>query len=156
MKHLRTTAISVLMTVALLGVTASAVAAAAPLSVHIEVPEVIATSGEPFTATGAAVDAGAVCPSGTVDDLSTVTSGPPSGPYTILQVLKRFNCDDLSGTFDVRLVVRLDNSNHQTTASWRIVDGTGDYADLKGNGTLVGTPIVPGESIQDVYDGKVH
>lgn len=155
-KKFQTTALSVLIALGLLIVTVSAASAAPPLNLHIEVNEFINTSGESFLATGPAVDAGVVCPSGTVDDVSTVVSGAPGGSLSILHVLKHFTCGDLSGTFDVRLVVRLDNVTHETTASWMIVGGTGAYASLHGNGSLAGTPIVPGTSIHDAYDGKVH
>ncbi len=153
---IRKATLSVFTALVLLAVSVSAVYAVPPQGLHIEVDEVIAASGETFYASGAAVDAGAVCPTGTVDDLSTTASGAPGGAITILQVVKRFYCADLSGTFDVRLVVRLDNTTHFTTASWRIVSGTGAYAGLHGNGLLAGTPIDPGVSIHDVYDGQVH
>jgi len=155
-RKLRPAAFSALIAAVFLAGTASAALAAQPLAIHIEVDEIIATSGEAFAASGPAVDAGLVCPSGTVEDLSTKVSGPPAGAFSILHVLKRFNCEDASGTFDIALTVKLNNSTHYTTASWRIVAGTGDYAGLHANGLLAGTPIVPGVSIQDVYDGMVH
>ena len=52
--------------------------------------------------------------------------------------------------------MRLDNATHQTTASWQVVAGTDAYVGLHGNGALVGVPVVPGYSIDDFYDGKVH
>ena len=70
--------------------------------------------------------------------------------------MKQFVCDDGSGSFDVSMVVRLDLTTSYTTAQWRIVGGTGDYAYLRGNGSLIGTPIVPGSSIDDVYDGMLY
>lgn len=131
--------------------SAAAVLAAPPASVHIEVSETMGIpSPDPFTATGA------LCPEGTVYDVSSTSSGPPGGTFRIIRADKHFECADGSGTFDVTMVVYLDLVTHQTTATWRITGGTGDYADLHGNGTLVGTPIVPGASIYDVYDGYVH
>lgn len=155
-KKIQTTIISVLIALALLAITVSSVFAAPPLDVHIEVDEYIGTSGEAFFATGPAVDAGIVCPTGTVDDISINESGPPGGAFTILNVLKRFTCGDSSGTFDVMLVVRLDLETHETTARWNVVGGTGDYAALHGNGSLVGMPVVLGTIIHDVYDGIMH
>ena len=122
----------------------------------MEVTEFVGTSGEVFTASGPAVDDGTVCATGTVDDVSIETSGAPGGSQVILHVLKRFNCSDGSGTFDVRLVVNLDLATHYTTANWKIVGGTSNYIDLHGSGSLTGTPIDPGTSIHDVYDGSVH
>jgi hypothetical protein len=155
-KKVRKTTHSVLIAFVLLAVTVSTVFAAPPQDVHIEVTEFINTSGETFYASGPAVDAGSVCSTGTVDDLSIEASGPSGGSFTMLNVLKRFTCGDSSGSFDVRLVVRLDLVTHETTARWNVVGGTGDYAHLHGNGSLVGTPIDPGNSIHDVYDGSMH
>jgi len=133
----------------------SLVFAEAPQAVHIEVLEFINTSGESFAASGAAVASGALCASGTVDDLSVEVAGSPAGDLRILNVHKRFYCGDASGTFDVMMVVQLDLVTSETTARWRISSGTGDYADPKGNGSLVGIPVAPGASILDIYDGIV-
>lgn len=130
--------------------------AARPYDLHIEVEENINTSGEAFVASGAAVDAGIVCASGNVYDADYSITGPPEGSIRIITVLKHFECGDLSGSFDAMMVVRLDLDTHYTTARWNVVGGSGDYADLHGAGSLLGTPIVPGESILDVYDGRVH
>jgi hypothetical protein len=155
-KKIRTTTLSVLIAFVLMVVTVSTVFAAPPMDVHIAVDELIAGIGvdEPFTASGLAVDAGLICAAGMVQDVSVATSGAPSAPFRIIQVLKRFSCGD--GTFDVNMVVRLDTATHYTTASWRVVSGTGAYADMDGNGSLEGTPIVPGTSIHDDYYGSLH
>jgi hypothetical protein len=155
-KKVRKTTNSVLIAFVLLALTVTTVLAAPPLDVHIEVEEEANTSGETFFASGAAVDDGIVCSTGTVDDLVVDVAGPPGGTFAILNVLKRFGCADSSGTFDVKLVVRLDLTTNETTARWNVVGGTGDYLSLHGNGSLVGTPIVQGESILDVYDGRMH
>lgn len=148
-----TVALSVLV---LILMTVSMASAAPPPNVHIEVPEVIGVNGDPFTASGAAVTAGVLCAAGSVDDLGVISSGSGAGPFVILHVDKRFTCDDLSGTFDIRMIVRLDEATDSTTANWRIVGGTGAYSGLHGSGWLVGAPIVPEVSIFDVYDGRVH
>ena len=150
------TVISSVLALMLIALSVTVAGASPPLDLHIAVDEVIATSGETFFASGDAVVDGAVCATGTVDDINTVVNGAPGGSVSILHVLKRFYCADSTGTFDVRLVVKLDNVTHYTTASWKIVDGTGAGASLKGNGSLAGTPIDPGVSIHDVYDGQVH
>jgi hypothetical protein len=150
------TVISSVLALMLIAVSVTVAGASPPLGLHIEVDEFIGTSGETFYASGVAVDDGAVCPTGTVDDVSTLVSGAPGGSVSILHILKRFYCADSSGTFDVRLVVKLDNDTHYTTASWKMISGTGLYTGLKGNGSLAGTPIDPGVSIHDVYDGQVH
>jgi hypothetical protein len=155
-KNIQSITISVLLALVLLSVNTSGVFAAPPQGLHIEADEVVATSGEAFIASGPAVDSGTVCAGGTVDDVSVEAFGNQTGSKLTLHVLKRFNCEDGSGTFDIRLVVKLDLVTNYTTASWVIVGGTGDYTSLHGNGSLAGTPIVPGTSIHDVYDGNVH
>lgn len=68
----------------------------------------------------------------------------------------RFTCDDGSGTFDVSMVVKLDLITHEITANWNIAGGSGHYAGFHGNGKLIGIPIVPGISILDIYEWKLH
>lgn len=149
---------SVLVT-ALFALAVVPVMAVQPLDVHIEVETLIGGTGS-FIATGPAVDAGLMCSTGEVFDLSLSVSGPPgSTTFSILRVLKRFVCNDGSGTFDVRLVVRLDWITHKTTANWIVVGGTGDYIGLHSNGKLIGIPPTDPESeitILDIYDGRMH
>ena len=155
-KRVQTTIVSVLLVFVFLAVTASGVIAAPPRDIHIEVDEILGTSGENFKAEGSAVDDGILCASGTVDDINIVTSGSQNGKFLTLHVLKKFICDDLSGTFDVQLVVKLNLTTRNTTANWKVLSGTGHYTQLKGHGSLVGTTFDPGVSIYDVYDGKIH
>lgn len=141
--------LSLLISVFLLAFNASSVFAAPPSPINIEVLEEI--EGEPpvpFMASGP------VCASGMVDELSA-TGNNPAGPFQTLWVTKQFVCGDGSGTFDVSMVVQLNQNTGYTTAHWKIIGGTGTYQNLKGNGKLVGTP-KSGNTILDVYDGKVH
>jgi len=156
MKKVRTTTLSILFALMLLMATTLTAFAAPHLYVHIEVEEFINTSGETFNASGPAVDAGIVCPTGIVNDTLLDINNLPGGKTRILNVLKEFVCEDGSGTFNINLNVRLNLDTHRTTASWDVVSGSGAYASLGGSGTLVGMPIVAGESIQDVYDGTLH
>jgi hypothetical protein len=142
--------------VAVLAIVVMPVMAAPPLFVHIEALEYVNTSGEVFEITGSAVESGIVCPVGTTADISIQVAGPPEGAFRNLTILKRFTCDDSSGTFDLMLNVRLDLTTHETIAQWRVVSGTGDYTNLHGRGYLVGIPIDPGVSIFDVYDGTMN
>jgi len=82
-----------------------------------------------------------MCPSGDTIDLF----GRPSGgtPQRVnFQVVKRFTCDDGSGSFDVKLQVRIDRKgdNYQ----WVVLDGSGAYERLHGVGDGVGFPIPDG------------
>ena len=144
-----------LLATTILAVSALPVFAAPPQDIHIEVLETFAPD-EPFVASGNAVADGLICSSGTVNDESVSISGPPAGTFRILHVLKRFTCGDGSGTFDVKMTVYLDLTTNETTANWKVQAGTGAYAGLHGNGSLIGIPQVPGVSILDLYDGAVH
>ena len=155
-KKIRTTTLSVLIAFILLAVTVSVVFAAPHYFVHIEVEEQISTSGETFYASGPAVDADVMCPTGIVNDDLDGYYDLPGGKIRILYVTKHFVCEDGSGTFDLNLNVHLNLATNRTTARWNVVGGTGDYADLHGNGSLVGTPIDPGNSILDVYNGGMY
>ena len=155
----RTIKISLLLLVLVLvsGFTIVPRQASSALDVHIEDVEHDISGGTGvFTASGSAVDADAMCPAGDVEDLSVEVYETPNGIYEILIVTKKFTCDDSSGTFDVKMVVRLDLSTNETIAIWRFTGGTGDYDGLRGLGKLVGTPVDPGVSITDVYDGKIR
>ena len=144
---------SLLALVFLLAISVSPVFAAPPLPVHIEVDETFGlNTPEPFTASGPAVVAGLICATGMVEDV-TVTSNSPSGPFQIIKVLKRFDCGD--GTFDLKMVVKLNLATQNTTARWRILGGTGGYAGLKGHGSLIGITNDPDPGIFDTYDGVV-
>ena len=144
--------IGVLVVVFLLALNVSAVFAAAPAPVIIVVDELLGSTEE-FVASGAAVDNGLICAEGSVADISARTNDP-KGPYRIIWALKRFYCGD--DTFDVEMVVRLDLITHNTTARWRIVAGTGEYADLRGQGSLVGISNSPAPGILDTYYGSLR
>lgn len=135
---------------------ANGVLASPPLAFHMELYGIIGQpTGAIFTASGPAVDYGVICETGYEDNLS-ITWNDTSGPYRTIWAHKRFYCDDLSGTFDIKMVVQLDTTTHYTTARWRIVGGTGAYVNLKGQGSLVGIPTTPGYDITDIYDGMLH
>ena len=108
--------------------------------------------GGPFVATGAAVDAGVMCPSGSTSNTALTTSG--RGTVVNLGVEKLFVCDNGSGTFIVKMRVRLDTETGFTVDRWNAKRGTGNYANLHGSGQLEGTPTVPG-AIEDFYLGKL-
>ncbi len=152
----RTVSISLLLALTLLLLSATIAFAARPLAFHMEVHEIINGTGETFYASGPAVDAGVICPTGTQTDLINNTFGPPKGDYRFLYIVKSFSCEDGTGTFFIKMRVKLELTTGNTTARWYFTDGSGAYNHIRGHGTLVGTPIVPGYSIMDVYDGIVH
>ena len=131
--------------------------AARPLAVHIEAPTAIPVGlSDRFEATGPAVDDGLISDTGDVYTFDLVAFGPPGASFTYLRMIKHFDFDDGSGTFDVRLVARLDLTTGETRGLWKVVGGTGAYTNLKGSGRLVGIPIVQGQSILDIYDGRLR
>jgi hypothetical protein len=136
-------------------------APADPSRVHIEVPTTIAGGDLGlFTASGPAVNARTLCPTGVVSDLGVVVVDYPGERYGRgLRILKRFDCDDGSGTFDVLQVVRVDLTPYAkplTSGRWRVVRGTGRYVQLHGTGTVTGTTIEPGVLVMDTYDGRMR
>ena len=110
-----------------------------------------------FSASGAAVEEENMCSSGTTTDVpgTVVTSGGQSPNGLKMRLVKEFVCDDGSGSFFVKLRVRLFNSGF-TTFKWTIKGGTGAYANLKGHGTGFGSPLSGGVSVYDTYTGKIH
>lgn len=128
--------------------------AAPPSNVSIEVLRTILTPGEFFTASGPVVDNGLVCASGTTELLSFEAHATKNHKIRIWQMLKRFNCDDLSGTFDVKVVIRFDLNTRETTGKWNVSAGTGAYADLRGSGSFNQTQV--GLTFKEGYDGRVH
>lgn len=143
----------------------AAAVAAPPEDVTFEGPAFFdgpdAGTGE-FTASGPAVDSGMMCPSGALVDVY-VKAAPMIGqsPRGVnLQIVKEFTCDDGSGTFLVKLQVRIDYLKWPTF-NWVVMDGTGAYEDLKGNGSGFGLrPIFNCDpdpiGVFDVYEGKLH
>ena len=148
--------VTLLVLVLMLALSVTTVFAAPPLLIHIEVLEWIGSpTPEPFIALGTAVNDGLVCAAGEVEDYGTTTQDP-GGPFKIIRTYKHFTCADLSGSFDMKMVVKLDKATNDTTATWKIISGTGSYTALKGNGKLIGLSNYPVNSIFDIYDGKVH
>jgi hypothetical protein len=148
--------ISSILALILLLLSVTVAFAAPPLGFHMEVDEIINGTGESFYASGPGVDAGVVCPTGTTSDLVVNIFGPSNGNYQYLYITKSFTCDNGTGTFFIKMRVKLDLTTGFTSAKWQFTNGSGDYNHLRGHGTLVGTPIIPFVEIQDVYDGVAH
>ena len=74
------------------------------------------------------------CPSGTGADL-LVTGTRPTVSYRLL------SCDDGSGAWTVRLVDGSAERASGRSGSWRVVEGSGAYAELRGMGTLTGVSL---------------
>ena len=68
-----------------------------------------------------------------------------------LRVGKVFHC--AGGEFSAALTVTLDFDSQETTGTWVITTGTGDFAQLRGHGAISGVPVDGG--IEDSYTGVV-
>ena len=122
----------------LAGTVAGSAVAASPAAVTI-VSNVTFNPDGPnygdFTATGAAVDSGVLCPSGTFVDLGIRFAGFQSNRGEVqLQVVKLFTCDDGSGEFVVKMQIQANFDTGIETFSWVVLDGNGEYASLRGSG----------------------
>ena len=152
MKRITLKIISVIL---VLTVFAFPVSANPPEQVTIVSEMDLLTSTGTFEAYGAAVDAGVLCPDGTVYDFGLRPVGYQSGLFVNFFIHKLFVCNDSSGSFEMDMNVRLINSTSETTAIWYVVAGSDTYARLRGSGTLTGVP--GGENVViDTYTGKFH
>ena len=95
-----------------------------------------------FDASGAAVDQGLICASGTVDDTRLIFAGGQSGRGAQIPVRKTFTCADGSGQLFVKIQVHLDFATNTESFSWVVLSGTGDYAGVNGAGS--GTTVTDG------------
>jgi hypothetical protein len=129
-----------------LGVAAAPAAAAAPQPVTI-VSHVTFNPDGPnfgdFTATGAAVDSGLLCGSGTFVDTGIRFAGFQSDRGTVqIQVVKEFSCGG-SDTFVVKLQIQANFDTGIETFTWVVMGGTGDFAGLRGGGSGSTVPNLP-------------
>jgi len=121
-----------------LAAIAAPVAAASPQSVVI-VSHVTFNPNGPnygdFATSGTAANTGLICPSGTFIDIGLRVGGFESNRGTVqVQVVKEFTCDDGSGTFIAKLQIQANFVTGIESFTWVILDGTGDYASLRGAG----------------------
>jgi len=129
--------------------------ASPPSGVDIGADQYFAGTGT-FTADGAAVDDGVVCGAGETLDVFGKVSGNGVKGYNI-QLVKEFTCGDGSGSFFVKLQVKVFFTGPLLSSfQWTVVGGDGAYSDLHGSGTGVGLPPNSGFDIFDVYSGGLH
>jgi hypothetical protein len=125
------------LTTALAIMAATPVAAGAPSDVtivsHMNFNQNGFNYGD-FRASGAAVDQGLMCASGTVDDTRLIFAGSQSTRGAQIPVRKTFTCDDGSGQIFIQILVHLDFATSTETFSWAILGGTGAYGGLNGSG----------------------
>jgi hypothetical protein len=99
-----------------------------------------------FAATGPAVDAGLVCPTGTTE----FTSGNSlTRQGAISRWQDRYTCDDGSGTFLIGADTFVTSGDAQYGV-WSIVSGTGTYESLRAGGGSNTSPTGPGTWSDDM------
>jgi hypothetical protein len=97
----------------------------------------LTTGDEGFTASGGAVAAGFICPSGT-NDYPDNDAGDPQALWHGEIV---FTCADGSGSFTIGKDMYLrDDAIMFEYGTWTIVSGTGSYASLGGGGSIASGP----------------
>jgi hypothetical protein len=110
---------------------ATAVSAASPRAATINVHSLFEVPGGTFTAEGP------ICRSGTTSDATRIVERG----HDVFLILNRktFVCDDGSGTFTLRIHAIFRACDQTDTSSWTVIDGTGRYVHLTGQGKGVGT-----------------
>jgi hypothetical protein len=145
-----------LILVLVLALAAAPAGATSPDDVEFSVETSFLPTGEtggPFVATGPAVDAGLMCPTGDTIDIFGKVSAFETGVGFNIQLGKLFTCDDGSGEFVLKLQIRIDPKG--VNFNWLVVDGSGAYERLRGTGSGVGLPDLVAE-VLDIYTGKLH
>jgi hypothetical protein len=131
-----------------LAVAPTASAAAPPVTI-LQI-DIVFDVSEDFTATG-----GVLCDSGTAvtDPVFAAGFGAKGRGVGTFHLIKSLTCDDGSGTFQILVDASTAPTSPGTIGGFAVVGGTGDYTDLHGAGSLVGTATNGG--IIDVYMGRL-
>ena len=130
----------------LIAPTASAAPAVTVITIDVNF-----ITGETFTATG-----GVVCDSGVAvtDPVSVAGGGRQGRGVFSFHLIKTLTCDDGSGSFMILVDAATAPRSPGTLGGFAVVGGIGDYSDLRGAGSLVGTSLSETE-IMDVYTGRL-
>ena len=135
-----------------LALSAAPVGAVTTAEATIEVHTGFEDGGGTFTA-----ESDLLCASGTTSD-ATLIAG--NGRAITFHNLKTFVCDDGTGTFTLRLEAQVKPCSATTFGVWSVAGGTGDYAGLRGSGSVVGTyfpnDACDAEGIDDLLTGVVR
>jgi hypothetical protein len=127
----------------------SPVAAAEPRPEGVTIVSDIVVPGNPNYGTFSASGSPLICKSGfVIDTRLVVLRGSLDGDF-VITVNKTFTCDDGSGTFFARLLVRM--SSGVETFTWVILGGTARYHCLFGLGSGTTEPIAGG--VRNTYTG---
>jgi len=129
---------------ALLAISPAAAAGGTRVSITIN-----ALAVETFTTTG-----GALCPWGTATTDFGHFGGSANSRAGSFHLTKELTCGDGTGTFTIRVDAATVFGSPTDQGGWSVAGGTGDYANLSGGGSLVGTYVDGG--IIDLYTGSVR
>jgi len=147
----RRLAISLISVGLLIGALPALAAASAPVEAIIDVHQDFTQPTGTFTA-----ESELLCESGTTSDLVRVTGNEVNLNF---HVLKTFTCADGSGTFTLRLQAHVMPCAANDWGSWSVAGGTGDYENLRGAGTVIGTysptNACDAEAIDDHFEGRL-
>ncbi len=127
--------------------------ASASYPVTIVVPTDFGLTEWPFLASGEAVDAGLVCPSGIVHDGKSIAACRKDGSGCNFRIEKVFVCDE-GGSFTINLQAHVIFDPYSDVGTWTILHGWDDFARIHGHGTLEGIPFEGG--VTDTYMGLIH
>ncbi len=151
---------TMLATVALVGIGASPVVADdAELDVAIVNPIYVDDSGDakvtggPFTATGAAVEDGLLCATGTLTELHAHREMLPDDDFRVL-VLKQLTCEDRPGALEIALWVDV-VEGVGNAFEWQALWGTEALAGICGSGDGAGE-WAEDPSVIDSYAGHLR
>ena len=153
-KLLHIIAIATLLVVTLPIVSAGAATPWTDVQMVVEIHYDMGDPYGPFVATGPAVDSEVICATGATLDIFSEDKHRDDDGVTRFTVIKRFECDDESGTFDVRSNIINNQIVGFELVSWRVVGGTGDYEDLQGNGTAFGVGTSDPDISIETFNGR--
>jgi hypothetical protein len=149
----RARAIAAALAASLVLVTVIGPAAASTTPQPVTIVSPMTVPGNPnyglFTASGSSL----ICKSGVVIDTRLVILRGSFETDFVLTVNKTFTCDDGSGMFFARLLVRM--SGGVETFAWVILGGTGRYHDLFGLGGGATVPFEDGGGVTNTYTGYI-
>ena len=128
------------------GTLAPAVAVPVGLPIEIVAHTSFLTEDSPFESTVPGCDSGTVA-----NGDGTFATGTPWGG--VFNGTKVFTCAGGDSGFTLRLRARFGGDG--STGTWTVVSGFGDYAGLKGSGSLVGIPVTDVQ-LDDIYTGSIR
>ncbi len=129
------------------------VAAAEPRPQPVTIVSDMTVPGNPNYGSFTSSRSSLICASGDVLDTRLFLLEGAFDTDFVLTVSKTFTCDDGSGTFFARLLVRM--SGGVETFTWVILGGTGRYHSLFGLGRGSTVPFESGGGVTNTYIGHL-